>query len=143
MQEITKTLSTCKFCIENKPTQRREPLITTPLPGGPWHRIAADLCELERQNYLIVTDNYTRDIEIAHLSSTSSHQVISRLKGMFARWGIPLELVSDNATQFTSGEFQDSCQNDGLHTQPPALSPQVNGAVEQAVQTAKRILKQA
>ncbi|XDV52496.1 hypothetical protein PO909_021223 [Leuciscus waleckii] len=86
---------------------------------------------------------YVEDIEIAHLSSTSSHQVITRLKGMFARWGIPLELVSDNATQFTSGEFQDFCQSNGFaHTTTSPHYPQANGAVERAVQTAKRILKQ-
>lgn len=40
--EITQTVSTCKFCMEHKSTQRREPL-----PGGPWQCMAADLCELE------------------------------------------------------------------------------------------------
>lgn len=63
---------------------------------------------------------------------------------MFIRWGIPLELVSDNATQVTSGEFQDFCQNYGfVHITTSPRCPQANGAVEQAVQTAQCILKQA
>lgn len=43
--------------------------------------MAADLCKLERQNYLIVTDYYSQDAEIANaLSSKSSSHVFNRLK---------------------------------------------------------------
>lgn len=61
-----------------------------------------------------MTDYYSRDLKIAHLSSISSLQVINRLKAMFVRWGIPLELVSNNGTQFTSGEFKDSSEKYGF-----------------------------
>ena len=72
-------------------------------------------------------DYYSRDLEIAHLSSTSTVQVINRLKAMFVRWGIPLELVSDNGPQFTSGEFKDFSEEYGFAPTTPRRTVQQNG----------------
>lgn len=102
-----------------------------------------DLCEYKQQNYLIISDYYSRFIEILHLPSMSTTQVIQKLRTVFARFGIPDEVVGDNGPQFSSAEFQEfTKQLDFKHYMSSPHHPQGNGHAEKAVQTAKKILKQ-
>ncbi|KAK0145430.1 hypothetical protein N1851_015676 [Merluccius polli] len=52
--EISNLVSSCQVCHEQKRTQQKEPLISTPLPDRPWKRIAMDLCEYNHQDYLLL-----------------------------------------------------------------------------------------
>ena len=67
--------------------------------------------------------------------------VISKLKAVFARFGVPFELVSDHGPQLTSDAFAQFalCHGFSHITSDPYL-PQANGAAEQSVQTAKPVL---
>lgn len=75
----------CEFCQVYKLTQKREPLTIISLPDSPWKKIAAHICELDGKKYLIVVYYYSHDIELAHLQTLSSQQVIRQLKMMFVR----------------------------------------------------------
>lgn len=142
-QDIRNLINTCEFCQTHRRSQQREPLKYTPLPSRPWQKIAADLCELDGKHFLVVIDYFSRFIEIAFLQSTTSAQVIGKMKNMFARWGIPEELVSDNGTQFTSETFHEFAVNYKFcQTFTSPHYPQSNGEAESAVKIAKRILRQ-
>ena len=81
--------------------------MTTDLPDRPWQKVSTYLFELAGQKYLVVMDDYSRFIEILSLVETTSQVVIQKLKSVFARWGIPGELISDNGTQFKSLQFDE------------------------------------
>lgn len=141
--ELKDTVMRCQTCQEQKRTQQKEPLISTPLPDRPWKRIGLDLCVYNKGNYLVVSDYYSRFLEILHLPSTTSFQVIQRLKVTFARFGIPDEVVSDNGPQFCCSKFREFANEmDFQHITSSPHHPQGNGHAERAVQTAKKILKQ-
>lgn len=73
------------------------------IPDYPWQVVGSDLFELESEQYLIV-DYFSRYPEIAKLNSTMSAAIISQLKSIFARHGIPEVVRSDNGI-FCSGIF--------------------------------------
>lgn len=88
-------LKRCKivFCQEYRTTQRREPLKPSELPTEPWVKIAADLCQLNNQAYLVVVDTYSKYIEIGYLNTLTSERVVDKKKNMFSRWGDPEEIT--------------------------------------------------
>ena len=76
-------------------------------------------------------------MEVDKLSSTTTCQVIDKLKRHFGRYGIPLQLVSDNAPQFLSREFKRFAQ---LWMFEHATSSS-NGKAEASVKLAKNTLR--
>ena len=88
------------------PTNRKESIISTPLPSRLFQMVGADICEVKGRNYLAVIDYYSRYLEILFLSSLTSEELIVKFKSIFAQHGIPETLVTDNGRQFISREFQ-------------------------------------
>ena len=104
-----------------------------------------DLFDWCGQQYLLVVDYFSRNIELAHLqSSTSSETVIAHCKSIFARHGIPEVVQSDNGPQFASHKFARFATDYGF-TQETSSShyPQANGEAEREVQTVKNFLLKA
>ena len=112
------------------------------LPDRPWQKVATDLFHLQKMDYLLVIDYFSRYIEIAKLSQTTSLEVVKHLKSIFARHGIPKIIMLDNGSQFSSHSFEEFSTEYGFThlTSSPTFS-QSNGEAERAVKTVKLLLK--
>ena len=143
VKQVTEMIQRCSVCAREA-APKREPLIISPLPDYPWQVIGTDLFELKGASYLLVVDYFSRYPEIAKLTSTTSQAVITVLKSIFARHGIPEVIRSDNGPQYASQDFARFAESYGfLHQTSSPHYPQSNGQAERTVQTVKRLLKRA
>ena len=113
------------------------PMVPEPMarskPTGPWQDCAADLLGPlpGGENLLLVVDYYSRFYEVVVLRSTTSNKIIEAMVPMFARFGVPYSLKTDNGPQFVSAEFETFLNEKGIeHRKSPPLWPQANGEVE-------------
>ena len=87
-------------------------------------------------------DYFSRYIEILQLSTTTSASIITALKTLFSRHGIPDVLVTDNEPQYASLEFSEFSKfYNFTHQTSSPYHPQGNGEAECAVRTVKSLLK--
>lgn len=141
--QLADVVNNCTKCCKDR-RQPPEPLNPSTFPSLPWQKVGTDLFHWKGSVYLLIVDYYSRYIETAKLSSTSSSTVIQHIKSIFARHGIPQEVVSDNGPQYSSREFHKFADNYGFkHTTSSPKFPQSNGEAERAVQTVKCLLKKA
>ncbi len=119
-------------------------MIAQPSPTIPWDTVATDLFYWNNSNYLLVVDYYSRYFEIAKLSDTKSSTVVTYMKSIFARHGIPREVKSDNGPQYASQEFRKLARDWNFsHVTTSPYHPQANGLAERSVQTVKNLLTKA
>ena len=81
---MKKVVEDCKHCQEKRSSQTKEPLIPSELPQRAFQKCSIDLCELKGQSYLVLVDYYSRYIELAHLLTITTVEVIKNMKDMFA-----------------------------------------------------------
>ena len=118
-----------------------EPLLSSDFP---WQRVASDLFEWKKSKYLLVIDYFSRFIEIGRLSTATSNDVITHMKSIFARHGVPESLTSDNGPQYTANMYKTFTNQYGFTylTSSPRY-PQGNDAAERAVRTVKNFLEKS
>lgn len=89
-----------------------------------------------------MVDYFSRYIEVANLPKLVTAATVERLKVIFARFGIPETLLTDNGPQFASCEFAEFARDyDFEHVTSSPRYLQSNGEAERAVRTVKRLLK--
>ncbi|XP_049268003.1 uncharacterized protein LOC125756961 [Rhipicephalus sanguineus] len=108
-------------------------------PGTEWALISFSTEEARTCAFSTRIQNFP---EVEKLSDTTSSTVIEKLSCIFARYGIPVEVCSDNGPQFASHEFATfASRYDFRHVTSSPGFPQSNGLAEKGVQIVKRIMK--
>lgn len=89
--------------------------------------------------FLILVDAHSKWMDVHLMHSITSEKTIEKLRIIFANHGIPRKVVTDNGPTFTSLEFREFMQRNGIvHIKSAPYHPSSNGLAERAVQTFKR-----
>jgi transposase InsO family protein len=92
--------------------------------------------------FRIIVDAHSKWLEVEILPSTTSMQTIDQLRTIFAQYGVPTEVVTDNMPQYTSAEFQLFLNTNGIkHITTAPFHLTTNGQAERFVQSIKHAMK--
>ena len=139
-ENLAKSCSGCANKLNNPAKSQLHP---RSYPTTAWERVHIDYAgPFQGHMYLLLQDAYSKWPEVAIMKSTSASATIDRLRSWFARFELPLEIVSDNGPQFSSEMFKDFCRKYGIksHKSSP-WHPSSNGQAERLVQSLKASLK--
>ena len=104
LEELAKA---CSGCQHNQKMPTKAPLHPWEWATAPWQRIHIDYAgPFQNSMFLIVVDAHSKWLEVIPVRSTTSSSTIEVLRDLFARFGIPEQIVTDNGAQFVSEEFQ-------------------------------------
>ena len=115
---------------------------------GPWDHVAMDCAVAMPRSQqgntaiLLLVDVSTRFVVARAMPNTEQHTVARCLFEIFAQFGPPKVLQSDNGPEFINGLVKSLVKAAGVdHRQVAAYNPRANGLAERTVRTIKMALK--
>ena len=139
--DIETEVKGCSACQVIRQDPASAPLIPWEWPERVWERVHLDFAEKGGQQFLLVVDSHSKWLEVFLMADIKTTRTVEALRSIFARYGVPEVIVTDNGPTFTSAEFGDFMRNNGVqHKRTPPYHSASNGQVERCVRTLKESL---
>ncbi|XP_037528471.1 uncharacterized protein K02A2.6-like [Rhipicephalus sanguineus] len=131
--EIERLVRECPACVQAAAMPPAQTPVPWPTTGEKWSRLHADYAgPIEGHMILVVVDSETKWIEAVPTKSATAEVTVEALRAMFARFGLPRTLVTDNGPQFTGFHFRNFLAQNQLGPQattssagcPQSMKPQ-------------------
>ena len=142
-KDIERTVQSCTTCQSQQNLPPAAPVQPWRWPTRPWARLHADFAgPIQGHMLLLLVDAHSKWIEVFPMSTITSTATIQSCRKLFATFGVPEVLVTDNGPSFVSAEFEQFLKKNSIrHKTSPPYHPATNGLAERAVQTVKKGLK--
>ena len=139
---IEEVVKSCTSCQAVKHFPAVAPVQPWRWPNQPWKRIHLDFAGLfQGSMFLVAVDAHSKWPEVFVLKETTATKTIEILSVIFARFGLPEQVVTDNGPQFVSEDFYHFLKSNGIkHIRYAPYHPASNGLVECFVQSLKMAL---
>lgn len=127
-------------CLVNFPVTKM--YLQWPPTTTPFQRVHIDFFDFQSRTFFLFVDSYSKWLHVSIMTRTTALEVNSVLMSIFAMFGLPGTLVSDNGPPFDSNEYADFCTSYNitlLHS--PVYHPSSNGLAERNVDIAKKGLR--
>ena len=112
IEELAKS---CQSCQAFKHAPAAAPLHPWVWPTKPWQRVHVDFAgPFQGSMLLVAVDAHSKWPEVFTMTSTTAEKTIEVLRHLFAAYGIPEQIVTDNSPQFTAEEFATFMKRNGV-----------------------------
>jgi transposase InsO family protein len=142
-KKVDQFVKNCDQCMINTKQSSLEPFKPTVHPDEPWEQVDIDFYgPLTNGRYIMVLiDAYSGYPLATNIVSTSAEVVIPELDTIFATFGIPDRVKTDNGPPFNSNQFSEFAKSSNFkHHRITPYWPRANGACEKFMQGLKKIL---
>ena len=150
-KDVAEYCRTCGICQKASRTkEKRAPLIPLPVVTEPFQKVAMDIVgPLPRSRsgnryILVICDYATRYPEAIPLKTIDAEHVAEESVKLFARVGVPKEILTDQGTNFTSQLLKEVHRMLHIHSiRTSPYHPQSDGLVERFNGTLKQMLRKS
>lgn len=142
LREMARTVvQDCQGCLRATGIPQPSRVWFQAIPNAVWGRIHVDVFFFQGKPAQLVVDSFSKFTVVDLLRNVSADETIRKMKSIFQKYGPPVELVSDNGTNYTANIFEGFLEEWGvIHIRGTPGKPSTNSLAENKNGEVKRAL---